>query len=58
LVATLALVFAVALISAPALVFFEAYALEFFGSRYEPLGRALRAPLAPLPSAAMSQPPA
>ncbi|HEV2177740.1 MAG TPA: hypothetical protein VGW33_11145 [Terriglobia bacterium] len=41
IVAVLTLVFAMALISAPSMVFFEAYALHFFGSRYEPLGAAL-----------------
>jgi hypothetical protein len=54
IVAVLALVFAVALVFAPSMVFFEAYALHFFGSRYEPLGSVLAA----LPGAAMSQSPA
>ena len=43
------LIFLFGFISAPAAIFFEAYALEFFGGRYAPLGTLLHPPPAPAP---------
>lgn len=46
--AVLALIcYLTALISAPAMVFFQAYVIDFFGSRYPELGARLAAPPAP-----------
>ncbi len=42
------LIFLVGLVSGPAAIFFEAYALEFFGDRYAPLGSLLHPPPPPL----------
>jgi hypothetical protein len=46
-------VYALALISVPAVVFFVAYAIHFFGSRYPALGALLHA----APPLAVSPPP-
>ncbi len=49
------IVYAVALVSAPAMVFFQAYAVHFFGPRYAPLAARLAQPAPPaepLPSTA------
>ena len=48
LVLLVALIFLLGLISAPAAIFFEAYALEFFGGRYAPLGTLLHPPPVPV----------
>ena len=42
LLALVAVLFMLGLVYSPGLVFFESYALEFFGARYEPLSKALR----------------
>lgn len=44
------LIFFLGLISAPVAIFFEAYALEFFGGRYAPLGTLLHPPPPPAPA--------
>jgi MFS family permease len=41
------LLYLISLVSLPAMVFFEAYSLHFYGARYEPLGRALSPPPPP-----------
>ena len=41
------LFYLLALVSTPAMVFFEAYALNYFGGRYAPLGAIMSAPPAP-----------
>jgi hypothetical protein len=41
------LILAIALVSTPAMVFFQAYSMHFFGSRYEPLSNALAPPAPP-----------
>jgi len=54
----MALIFVVSFVSAPAMVFFQAYSLHFLGSRYPALGDQLTlttprpAPSAPTPPAA------
>jgi hypothetical protein len=50
------LLYILALISVPAIVFFPAYALYFFASRYPPLASALY-PAAPLPPPVPPPPP-
>ena len=54
-VALSAILYAIAFVSAPAMVFFQAYTLNFFGSRYAPLG-ALMAPSPPVPPVASPAP--
>jgi hypothetical protein len=43
----LGLFYLLALVSTPAMVFFQAYALNYFGGRYAPLGAVVSAPPAP-----------
>lgn len=50
-----AVLYAIAFVSAPAMVFFQSYTLHFFGSRYPALG-ALMAPIPPAPPPAASAP--
>ncbi len=54
-VALSAILYAIAFVSAPAMVFFQAYTLQFFGSRYAPLA-ALMARTPPAPPAASPAP--
>jgi hypothetical protein len=51
------LVFFISFVSAPAMVFFQAYSMHFFGSRYAPLGVALAPPPPPPPAAPLSTAP-
>jgi hypothetical protein len=45
----LALLYGVALVAVPAMVFFPAYSMHFFAPRYGELGRLLQPPSAPAP---------
>ena len=47
------LLYLVAFVSLPAMIFFEAYSLHFYGARYEPLGRILSPPPPPQPPPAI-----